>query len=407
MDSVLSKNIMIEQNPSSKENPITVHKFRFHSEGIDESSARSSDEPRRAVFPDTESIVDWYALQAPLRIPMTYSDLKDEYQKLLTNYQNLVEQCRVQEFKAVQALERQVASMSTQLAELAERHQAEHTRQEEFLQIVLQMHAERDTVMRSWRRELDHEHASNARALRNAWDELNDRYASCDERMKQLEFGVRQLVTSQDALVEWSERWDMTQDESIHKSTRLHEKMRSVKALCMRIAEEQRYSAVRWLDFRECEQRVQLESSMLTSLTLLQENLRTPEKIYRTPTTREDEWRRERTPRTPKRKSTFDRQTQMGMYTPESSLKRSPQGMGQWINHRSFSDHHSGSSEGDMPSGAKVQPGFRRDVRGEVTDLWEGHPARKTRRGKRGGRQKRIGGAIAMILKVLLGLAHH
>ena len=84
---------------------------------------------------------------------------------------------------------------------------------------MLQMHTERDTVMRSWRRELDHEHASNARALRNAWDELNDRYASCDERMKQLEFGVRQLVTSQDALVEWSERWDMTQDESIHKST--------------------------------------------------------------------------------------------------------------------------------------------------------------------------------------------
>ena len=92
---------MIEQNPSSKENPITVHKFHFHSEEMDESSARSSDEPRRAVFPDTESIVDWYALQAPLRIPMTYSDLKDEYQKLLTNYQNLVDQCRVQEFKAV------------------------------------------------------------------------------------------------------------------------------------------------------------------------------------------------------------------------------------------------------------------------------------------------------------------
>ena len=276
---------MIEQNPSSKENPITVHKFRFHSEETDESSARSSDEPRRAVFPDTESIVDWYALQAPLQIPMTYSDLKEEYQKSLTNYQNLVDQCRVQEFKAVQALERQVASMSTQLGELAERHQAEHTRQEEFLQIVLQMHAERDTVMRSWRRELDHEHASNARALRNAWDELNDRYASCDEGTKQLEFGVRQLVTSQDALVEWSESWDMTQDESIHKSTRLHEKMRSVKALCVRIAEEQRYSAVRWLHFREYEQRVQLESSMLTSLTLLQENLRTPEKIYRTPTT--------------------------------------------------------------------------------------------------------------------------
>ena len=100
------------------------------------------------MFPDTESIVDWYALQAPLQIPMTYSDLKDEYQKLLTNYQNLVDQCRVQEFKAVQALERQVASMSTQLGEFAERHQAEHTRQEEFLQIVLQMHAERDTVMR-------------------------------------------------------------------------------------------------------------------------------------------------------------------------------------------------------------------------------------------------------------------
>ena len=77
---------------------------------------------------------------------------------------------------------------------------------------MLQMHSERDTVMRSWRRALDHEHASNARALRNAWDELNDRYASCDERTKQLEFGVRQLVTSQDALVEWSERWDMTQD---------------------------------------------------------------------------------------------------------------------------------------------------------------------------------------------------
>ena len=100
---------------------------------IDESSARSSDEPRRAVFPDTESIVDWYALQPTLQIPMTYSDLKDEYQKLLTNYQNLLDQCRVQEFKAVQALERQVASMSTQLGEMAERHQAEHTRQEEFL----------------------------------------------------------------------------------------------------------------------------------------------------------------------------------------------------------------------------------------------------------------------------------
>ena len=196
-------------------------------------------------------------------------------------------------------------------------------------------------------------------------------------------------------------------NESIHKGTRLHEKMRSVKALCVRIAEEQRYSAVRWLEFREYEQRVQLESSMPTSLTLLQENLRTPEKIYRTPTTREDEWRRERTPRTPKRRSTFDRQMQMGMYTPESSLKRSPQGMGQWINHRSFSNDHSGISEGDMPSGAKDQPGFRRDVRGEVTDQWEGHPARKTRRGKRGGRQKRIGGAIALILKVLLGLAHH
>ena len=153
--------------------------------------------------------------------------------------------------------------------------------------------------------------------------------------------------------------------------------MRSVKALCVRIAEEQRYSAVRWLDFREYEQRVQLESSMLTSLTLLQENLRTPEKIYRTSITREDEWRRERTPRTPKRRSTFDRQTQMGMYTPESSLKRSPQGMGQWINHRIFTDDHSGSSEGDMPSGAKVQPGFRRDVRGEVTDPWEGHPGTK------------------------------
>ena len=91
------KNIMIEQNPSSKANPITVHKFRFHSEEIHESSARRSDEPRRPVFPDTESIVDWYALQAPLRIPMTYSDLKDEYQKFLTNYQNLEDQCRVQE----------------------------------------------------------------------------------------------------------------------------------------------------------------------------------------------------------------------------------------------------------------------------------------------------------------------
>ena len=335
---------------------------------------------------------------------MTYSNLKDEYQKLLTNYQNLVDQCRVQEFKAVQALERQVASMYTQLGEFAERHQAEHTRQEEFLQI---MHAERDTVMRSWRRELDHEHASNARALRNAWDELNDRYASCDERMKQLEFGVRQLLTSQDALVEMSERWDMTQDESSHKSTRLQEKVRSVKALYVRIAEEQRHSAVRWLDFREYKQRVQLESSMLTSLTLLEENLRTPEKIYQTPTTREDEWRRERRPRTPKRKSTFDRQTQTGMYTLESSLKQSPQGMGQWINHRSFSDDHGGSFEGDMPSGARMQPGFRQDVRGEVTDPWEGHPARRTRRGKRGGRQKQIGGASAMILNLLLGLAHH
>ena len=69
MDSVLSKNIMIEQNPSSKENPITVHKFRFHSEEIDKSSARSSDTPRRAVFPDTQCIVDWYALQAPLPTP--------------------------------------------------------------------------------------------------------------------------------------------------------------------------------------------------------------------------------------------------------------------------------------------------------------------------------------------------
>ena len=398
------KNIIMEQNPSSKENPITVHKFRFHSEEIDESSARSSDEPRRAVFPDTEFIVDWYALQAPLQIPMTYSDLKDQYQTLLTNYQNLVDQWTS---GPVQALERQVAGMSTQLGELAEIHQAEQTRQEEFLPIVLQVHAARDTVMRSWRPELDHEHESNARALRNAWDELNDRYASCDERMKQLEFGVRQLVTSQDALVEWSERWDMTQDESIHKSTRLHEKMRSVKALCVRITEEQRYSAVRWLEVRDHEQRVQLKSSMLTSLMLLQEKLRTPEKIYRTPATREDKWRREGTPRAPKGRNTFDRQTQMGMYTPERSLKRSPQGMGQWINHRSFSEDHSGSSEGDMPSGAKVQPGFRRDVRGEVTDPWEGHPARKTRRGKRGGRQKRIGGAIAMILNVLLGLAHH
>ena len=173
----------------------------------------------------------------------------------------------------------------------------------------------------------------------------------------------------------------------------------------MRIAEEQSYSAVWWLDFREYEQQVRLEGSMLGSLTVLQENLKTPQKICRTPTTREDEWRRERTPRTPKRRSTFERQAQMGMYTPESSLKRSPQGMGQWINHRSFSDDHSGSSEGDMPSGAKVQPGFRRDVRGEVTDLWEGHAAPKTRRGKRGGCQKRIGGAIAMILKVLLGLS--
>ena len=172
MDSVLLKNIKIEQNPSSKENPITVHKFRFHSDEIDESCAKSSDEPRRAVFPDTGSIVDWYALQAPLQVPMTYSDLEDEYQNLLTNYQNLVNQCPVQEFKAVQALERQVASMSTQYGELAKRHQAEHTRQEEFLQIVLQMHAERDTVMRSWRCELDHEHASNARALRNAFTDL-------------------------------------------------------------------------------------------------------------------------------------------------------------------------------------------------------------------------------------------
>ena len=93
MDSVLSKNIMMEQNPSSKKNAITVHKFRFHSEEIDESSARSSDEPRRAVFHDTESIFDWYALQATLQISMTYSDLKDEYQKLPTNYQNLVDQC--------------------------------------------------------------------------------------------------------------------------------------------------------------------------------------------------------------------------------------------------------------------------------------------------------------------------
>ena len=50
-----------------------------------------------------------------------------------------------------------------------------------------------------------------------------------------------------------------------------------------------------------------------------------------------------------------------------------------------------------MPSSAKVQPRFRRDAHGEVTDQWERHPAQKTRRGKRGGRQKRIGSAIATI----------
>ena len=79
--------------------------------------------------------------------------------------------------------------------------------------------------------------------------------------MKQLEFGVRRLVTSHETLVEWSDCWDMIQDESMHKSTRLHEKMRSMKALCVRMAEEQRCSAVPWLDFREYEQRVQLHGT--------------------------------------------------------------------------------------------------------------------------------------------------
>ena len=165
------------QNPSSKENSITIHNFRFHSNEIDKTSARSFNEPRRAVCPDTESFVDWYALQAPLQVPMTYSELEDKYQKLVKNYQNPVEKCRVPEFMAVQVLERQfkVASMSMQLGELAKRHPAEHTRQKEFLQIVLQMHAEHDTVIRSWRPERDQEHASNANMLRNVWDELNDR----------------------------------------------------------------------------------------------------------------------------------------------------------------------------------------------------------------------------------------
>ena len=97
----------------------------------------------------------------------------------------------------------------------------------------------------------------------------------------------------------------MSNDESIHNSTRLHEKMRSVTALCERITKEQEYSAIQLLDFCEYEQRMQLESSMLTWLTLLQDNLRTPEKIYHMPTTRGYEWRRERTPRTPTRKSAF------------------------------------------------------------------------------------------------------
>ena len=68
--------------------PTTVQKFRFHSGEINESSAGQCEGSQREVFPDTESIVDWYALQAPLRSPMTYCALKEEYEKLLKAYEH-------------------------------------------------------------------------------------------------------------------------------------------------------------------------------------------------------------------------------------------------------------------------------------------------------------------------------
>ena len=73
----------------SKKKLITVREFRFQSGEIDESSAGQSEGSRREVFPDTESIVDRYALQALLRSPMTYCDMKEEYEKLLKAYDQL------------------------------------------------------------------------------------------------------------------------------------------------------------------------------------------------------------------------------------------------------------------------------------------------------------------------------